>query len=266
MDDATRNRIVRQHLETERLFGVDAVPVGQAVPVVGHAAPAVEDEENAVHNTEDVGVVASVNTSRGGAATKLTILQDMDANEVRGCTNCELCHSRTNTVFGDGDPDADLMFVGEGPGRNEDEQGRPFVGRAGDLLSKMIVAMGLSREQVYIANIVKCRPPQNRTPTPHEVQACWDYLRRQIKTIQPKVIVSVGGPATSMLLDTKKGITSIRGTWHEYDPPGKDGGPIPVMPTFHPAYLLRSYTKENRAKVWSDLQQAMARLGLTEPA
>ncbi|MCC6681294.1 MAG: uracil-DNA glycosylase [Phycisphaeraceae bacterium] len=178
----------------------------------------------------------------------------MDEQEVRKCTRCDLCRSRTQTVFGEGDPDAALMFIGEGPGQTEDEQGRPFVGRAGELLNKMIVAMGLAREQVYIANVVKCRPPDNRTPVPEETAACWDYLRRQIEIIQPRVIVALGAPAAKMLLETKVGIMKLRGTWQSFN---MVQPPIPVMPTFHPAYLLRAYTQDNRAKVWSDLQQVM---------
>ncbi|MCE9590490.1 MAG: uracil-DNA glycosylase [Planctomycetes bacterium] len=182
----------------------------------------------------------------------------MNESEVKPCKKCTLCAGRINTVFGEGDADAKLMFIGEGPGQNEDETGRPFVGRAGELLDKMIVAMGLTREQVYIANVVKCRPPNNRAPLPDEVEACWDYLRRQIETINPRVIVTLGGPATKRVLQTDKGITSIRGIWAEckaFNPP------VPVMPTFHPAYLLRAYTMENRKKVWSDLQAAMKFIG-----
>lgn len=181
----------------------------------------------------------------------------MDKAEVRGCTKCPLCEKRTQTVFGEGDPDATIMFVGEGPGQTEDETGRPFVGRAGELLDKMIVAMGLKRESVYIANIVKCRPPENRAPTPIEAQTCWDYLRRQIEAVQPKVIVTLGGPATKKLAETDKGITSIRGTWHRCVT-SHERPPTPLMPTFHPAYLLRAYTPENRKKVWSDLQKVTA--------
>src|SRR5690606_28970493 len=126
---------------------------------------------------------------------------------VKPCEKCELCRGRLNTVFGEGDPDAPVMFIGEGPGQNEDEQGRPFVGRAGELLEKMIVAMGLSRDRVYIANTVKCRPPNNRAPTPIEVDACWDYLHRQIATIRPRAIVTLGGPAAKAVLKTNEGVT-----------------------------------------------------------
>ena len=193
-------------------------------------------------------------------ASKRQALTAMDEEEVRVCTKCALCQSRTNTVFGEGDPDAGLMFIGEGPGQNEDEQRRPFVGRAGDLLNKQIKAMGFEREQVFIANIVKCRPPNNRTPASDEVEACSDYLRRQIAVIQPKVIVTLGGPAAKMMLKTKEGITRIRGTWFSYGGLQPEGPAIPIMPTFHPAYLLRAYTTDNRQKVWSDLQQAMTLL------
>ncbi len=185
---------------------------------------------------------------------KLTVLQAMDADEVRGCVKCGLAAGRINTVFGEGDPNARIMFIGEGPGQNEDEQGRPFIGRAGDLLTKMIVAMGLTREDVFIANIVKCRPPENRAPTPDEITACWGYLRRQIATIMPAAIVTLGGPATKTLLDTKLGITGLRGQWHPFTGLQPDGPIIPVMPTFHPAYVLRNYTVETRGRVWSDLK------------
>jgi len=152
------------------------------------------------------------------------------------------------------------MFVGEGPGQTEDELGRPFVGRAGELLNKMIAAMQLRREQVYIANVVKCRPPENRPPTPAEAAACWGYLRRQIMTIAPTVIVTLGGPATKTLLNTQTGITMLRGTWQEFTGLRPEGPAIPLMPTFHPAFVLRNYTEDTRKKVWSDLKQAMGKL------
>lgn len=185
-------------------------------------------------------------------------LEALDRDEVRSCSKCELCRARTQTVFGEGDPDAMVMFIGEGPGENEDLQGRPFVGRAGELLNKQIVAMGYAREQVYIANVVKCRPPNNRTPTPVETGTCWDYLRRQIQIIQPRAIVTLGGPATKTLLNTTTGITALRGIWHAFEGLSPEGPVIPVMPTFHPAYLLRAYTEDNRRKVWSDLKQVLA--------
>jgi DNA polymerase len=173
--------------------------------------------------------------------------------ELGDCRRCKLCETRTNIVFGVGNPRAKLMFVGEGPGADEDAQGEPFVGRAGQKLNEMIRAIGLTREDVYIANVVKCRPPGNRDPQPDEVATCSPFLFRQIETIGPKVIVALGSPASKTLLGTKAGITSLRGRW------GSFRG-IPVMPTFHPAYLLRSYTVENRQKVFDDLKAARARI------
>ena len=169
------------------------------------------------------------------------------------CMRCRLHSGRTNLVFGVGDPHARLMFVGEGPGADEDARGEPFVGRAGQKLNEMIIAMGLQRSQVYIANVVKCRPPENRAPLDDEVATCSPFLFRQIEAIRPRVIVTLGSPAAQTLLATKVGITKLRGTWHSFRG-------IPVMPTFHPAYLLRAYTAENRRLVWSDLKAALERM------
>lgn len=174
-------------------------------------------------------------------------------DEIGDCRRCKLCEARTNIVFGVGNPHAKLMFVGEGPGADEDAQGEPFVGRAGQKLNEMIHAIGLERKDVYIANVVKCRPPGNRDPEPDEVATCSPFLFRQIEAIQPKAIVTLGSPATKTLLATKAGITSLRGRW------GSFRG-IPVMPTFHPAFLLRKYTVENRLAVFADLKAARARI------
>lgn len=160
----------------------------------------------------------------------------MDWTQLRAstaaCTACVLHQKRKQAVLGVGDVNAEWLFVGEGPGADEDEKGEPFVGQAGKLLDNMLAAIGLKRgENVYIANVVKCRPPQNRTPTPIETDACWPFLLKQVQTIQPKVIVTLGGPATKMIVGTQEGITRLRGTWqafHGVEPP------IPVMPTFHP--------------------------------
>ena len=169
------------------------------------------------------------------------------------CTRCKLHENRKNIVFGVGSARARLLFVGEGPGADEDIQGEPFVGRAGKKLDEMIVAIGLERKDVYIANVVKCRPPDNRAPEADEVATCSPFLFEQIAAIRPKVIVALGSPAAKLLLHTKVGITRLRGIWHSYSG-------IPVMPTFHPAYLLRAYTPENRRKVWEDLKAARARM------
>jgi DNA polymerase len=171
--------------------------------------------------------------------------------EIGDCRRCRLCEKRTNIVFGAGSPEARLMFVGEGPGHDEDLKGVPFVGRAGQLLTDIIGAMKLSREQVYIANVVKCRPPENRTPQPDEIEACRGFLERQIEIIAPSVIVCLGAVAVSALLGASGGITKIRGTFREFRG-------TPVMPTFHPAYLLRSPDKKR--EVWQDMQQVMRRL------
>ena len=169
------------------------------------------------------------------------------------CTRCRLSEGRTHIVFGDGNPQAALMFIGEGPGETEDQRGLPFVGRAGELLTQMIEkGLGIARSDVYICNIVKCRPPANRTPLSDEVIACLPFLDSQIDAVQPRVIVALGKPAASLLLGRDVAITKTRGTWHAYRG-------IPVMPTFHPAFVLRQYTAENRRLVWSDLKAALER-------
>lgn len=169
------------------------------------------------------------------------------------CTRCPLCEGRTRIVFGDGNPQAELLFVGEGPGEQEDLRGLPFVGRAGELLTAMIErGLGLARSDVYICNIVKCRPPGNRTPLATEVAACRPFLDAQIDAVGPRVIVALGKPATSLLLGRDVSITRVRGTWHDYRG-------TPVMPTFHPAFVLRQYTEQNRRLVWEDLKAALAR-------
>lgn len=177
------------------------------------------------------------------------------------CPHCTTATGHTQTVFGEGNPAARLVFVGEAPGETEDQLGRPFVGRAGQKLDEMIKAMGLSRSEVYIANILKSRPPDNRTPLPTEVERCAPYLAAQLRIIRPDAIVSLGGPATKFLLGVDTGITKLRGQWASWTPPGDaPSEPIPVMPTYHPAYLLRNYTPKTRGEVWSDLKQVMDRL------
>ncbi|HTP67281.1 MAG TPA: uracil-DNA glycosylase [Dongiaceae bacterium] len=172
------------------------------------------------------------------------------------CDRCKLHKARHTIVFGDGSPNARLVFIGEGPGAEEDAQGLPFVGRAGKLLTQMIEAMGLQRKDVYICNVVKCRPPENRTPEPDEVAACSPYLLRQVDAINPKVIVCLGATAAKALLNTTRGITSFRGEWLEWR--GRK-----LMATYHPAYLLRN--PPAKAEVWKDLQKVMAELGLQPP-
>lgn len=192
-----------------------------------------------------------------GREEKIAKLEELNRTQVVSCRKCVLCEKRTNTVFGEGDVMAQIMFVGEGPGADEDEQGRPFVGRAGQKLAEMIVAMGLAREKVYIGNIVKCRPPDNRVPAPDEMDACIPVLYKQIEIIRPKVIVSLGLTASRGLLRTKDTMSRMRGNWHLFKG-------IRTMPTFHPSYVLRNYTPETRKQVWSDLQLVMAEVGLAK--
>jgi DNA polymerase len=178
--------------------------------------------------------------------------------EIGDCTRCPLAYAgRRNIVFGDGDPGARLMFVGEGPGADEDTSGLPFVGKAGQLLNNMIGAMGLKREQVYIANIVKCRPPANRVPEPVEANTCTQFLLKQIDVVQPEVIVALGATAAMYLLGVKQSLLSLRGKWHSCR-----GAKLAV--TYHPAFLLRDPRQKGEA--WKDLQMVMAEMGLKAPA
>jgi DNA polymerase len=173
------------------------------------------------------------------------------------CVKCkELARCRHSVVFGVGNPRAELMFIGEAPGADEDEQGEPFVGRAGQLLTKIILAMGYRREDVYIANVLKCRPPENRPPLPDEVTNCLPYLLAQIDLIKPKAMVALGATAVRSLLDVQLGITKMRGHWYTF----RD---IPIMPTFHPAYLLRN--PPAKKEVWDDMKAVLEKLGRPVP-
>jgi uracil-DNA glycosylase, family 4 len=172
------------------------------------------------------------------------------------CTRCRLHEARKKIVFGSGNENARLVFVGEGPGADEDEQGVPFVGRAGQLLTQMIEGtakregLSLERKDVYICNVVKCRPPENRTPQPDEMEICGEFLFRQISVIQPKAICALGSTAAKAILGTKEGVTKLRGKWHKW----RD---IPVMVTFHPSYLLRPYNQEAKKEAWEDLKKVL---------
>jgi len=182
-----------------------------------------------------------------GGKTKL--LAAIEA-ELRACRLCALAETRKNVVFGAGNPDADIVFIGEAPGADEDRQGLPFVGRAGKLLTKMIAYMGLTREDVYIANILKCRPPGNRDPLPSEVACCIEYLYRQLDVIAPKVIVALGRVAAHTLLETTAALKALRGKVHDYRG-------ISLVVTYHPAYLLRNFTETEKNKAKMDLDLAL---------
>ncbi|MEO1584090.1 MAG: uracil-DNA glycosylase [Planctomycetota bacterium] len=237
-DDA--RRLVRQHAETAAMLGADVVPV--SARFAAHAG------------------MPSMDTAAESGGDKRAQLSELRARYESDAPHAPFIDSFTNIVFDDGDPDAQLMFVGEAPGADEDQQGVPFVGRAGQLLNKMIAAMGLSRETVYIANVLKVRPPNNATPTPDEIAASRPYLMQQIGIVRPGAIVALGLPATKCLLGATGSMASLRARFH--DLPLDDGTIIPVMPTYHPAFLLRSYTAENRGKVWADLQLVIDRLGI----
>lgn len=237
---SNKQAVARQMLESSSLIGVDFVPVALDAPV----------------RDGDPGAAAAV-TGPDGATDKAARLRALAEEHDRECPHCTTAEGHTRTVFGEGDPDAKVMFVGEAPGAEEDRTGRPFVGRAGEKLNDMIRAMGLQREDVFIANILKSRPPNNRTPLQNEVVACAPYLARQIRIIEPVLLVALGGPSSKFLLGTDVGITRLRGQWGEYV---SEDLVVPVMPTFHPAYLLRNYTRETRERMWSDLQAVLKRI------
>lgn len=248
-------RIVSQAADTARLLGVDFLPVASA-PASPASAP-VESAAPASPESDDRLSPADRAVRIPDLAPVPDVTQALDelrARYERESVVAQRLEGWTNIVFGDGDPHADLVFVGEAPGANEDEQGIPFVGRAGQKLNDMISAMGLSRETVYICNVLKVRPPGNRTPTSDESALDGVFLDEQLAILRPKVIVTLGKPAAAYILGTNEAMGRLRGNWHDYRG-------VPVMPTFHPAYLLRAYTKENRERVWSDLQQVMEKLG-----
>jgi uracil-DNA glycosylase family 4 len=273
-DRLTIERIVAQHAESARLMGVDFVPVyrcaaGAAAapapessdpPVLEVVVPARSEPPRAIPAAAPAGLGISRGSREPGEVQRA--LDALRARYEQDAPHREFVTAHTNIVFGEGDPCARLMFIGEAPGAEEDKTGRPFVGRAGQLLEKMINAMGLKREQVYIANVLKTRPPDNATPTSEEIRLCAPYLYQQIALIEPEVIVTLGLPASRALLNSVESMSRLRGRWAGFHAPAPCGREIPVMPTYHPAFLLRSYTPENRGKVWSDLRLVMDRLGM----
>lgn len=244
----TISKVVKQQLLTDQRFGISSIPI---------PPPARPNRQTNIGNLK---TRTSIDTSE-----KTKRLRILDETQVKGCRKCTLCETRTQTVFGQGNPNARLVFVGEAPGYAEDKQGLAFVGKAGQLLTKMIAAMGLSREDVYICNVLKCRPPENRDPSADEILSCSPYLREQISIIQPDVLITLGAPATKTLLSTSQSIGKLRGRFHEYylSSVSSEGSAIPLMPTYHPAYLLRS--PHDKKKSWDDLQKVMQHLGLPYP-
>jgi uracil-DNA glycosylase len=229
---------LRRHLERRQRVGIRTLAKGTPLEV----KPALAGKDNLLGGTVDDLF------AENSAALQTQSLEELRA-AIGDCRRCKLCSGRTNLVFGVGNPHAALMFVGEGPGRDEDLQGEPFVGRAGQLLTDIITkGMGLKREDVYIANVVKCRPPENRNPEPDEVAACEPFLKKQIDLIRPKIIVGLGKFAVQTLLQSKAPITKLRGNWHSYHG-------IKLMPTFHPAYLLRN--PADKKLVWEDIKKVI---------
>ncbi|HET9956995.1 MAG TPA: uracil-DNA glycosylase [Polyangiaceae bacterium] len=227
-------------------------PVANAAPVPSASPPVTAAPAPSATRSEplpNAGVAAPVLDPQ----RRLVVLAD----EARHCTRCALHSTRTQAVFARGTGESGLCFVGEGPGADEDAQGFPFVGAAGQLLDRMITAMGLGRDDVYVCNIVKCRPPNNRKPEPEEMAACMPFLKEQLELVAPKVIVALGATAVQGLLGTTEGITRLRGKWKLYK------GEIPVMPAFHPAYLLRTPTAKR--EVWEDLQAVVRQMGRSLP-
>lgn len=294
MSTGLARRLVRQQAVTGVLLGVDMLPVGRAVAgkglVQASGGGRVARENAATAREADVGGPSEVRVSHrarglgssGGEGAGLQWVNDplrrarhealeaIRARYIADAPHEAFGYAFTNIVFGEGDPAARLMLIGEAPGAEEDRTGRPFVGRAGQLLEKMLVAMGLSREGVYIANVLKVRPPNNATPTTEEREACKAYLFEQVAAVRPEVIVTLGLPASQTILATDLPMGKMRGNWSNfsYRPSmsALEAISVAVMPTYHPAYLLRSYTPENRKAVWSDLQRVMERLGLTAPS
>ena len=240
----------------------DAPPLDLAAPLAAQLPPIQEKEVQgepviAVRKATTPPPIAAAMQTYANIAGKGAPALEQIREEIGDCRRCKLSKTRNKIVFGDGDPNARLFFVGEGPGADEDAQGLPFVGRGGQLLNNMINAMGLKREQVYIANIVKCRAPSNRVPEPDEAHTCMPFLEQQIAAVQPEVIVALGSTAATYLLGVKSALGALRGKIH-----ASRGAKLIV--TYHPAFLLRDPRQKKEA--WADLKMAMAELGLRAPA
>lgn len=238
-------KVVRQHAEMDMFF-------------TGGFGLKSESDQNAQEDTELPETTKATSAQAAKGLKEIT-------GDVNMCCRCSLSSSRTNAVPGEGSPSARIVFVGEAPGADEDARGRPFVGKAGKLLDKIINAMGLKRGDVFICNILKCRPPDNRDPRPDEIVKCQPFLHKQLEAIGPEIIVALGAHAAQTLLETDKTIGKLRGMFHEYYT-SQDSSPIKLMATYHPAYLLRSYSPENRKKVWDDMKKVLTELGMEIPS
>ena len=271
-------------VECDSLLGLDDVllsagPLGAPSPTAERGIVVEPVGRSLVEPKESLGPTPAAGVAQAAPAqmidrivpvapgTKAERLAELERRHAAECPHCTTATAHTRLVFGDGDPDAELAFVGEAPGETEDRLGRPFVGRAGEKLDEMIAAMGLRRSEVYVANVLKSRPPGNRTPLAPEVERCGPYLLAQLAIIRPKAVVTLGGPASKLLLASELGITRLRGILHSVTLGSAGGAPfeVPVMPTFHPAFLLRNYTPETRRQVWEDLKQVLGVLGREVP-
>lgn len=251
---------LKMYLEFQKSMGVKTVFTqnSQAINDVPVKSKKKEPRTEAMtknNNTAEEEIITIDGPAELFDGSKTMTLEEI-REEIGDCTRCKLHEGRTNLVFGDGNPKAKLVFVGEGPGRDEDMQGKPFVGRSGKLLTKIIEAMGLKREDVYICNVVKCRPPDNRTPEPDEMSTCEQFLFKQINSIKPDVIVCLGATAAKSILRTKASLGSLRGKFHMYSG-------TKLMVTYHPAALLRNPNFKKPA--WEDMQVVMKELGLPLP-
>lgn len=250
---------VRGQLESEQLLGGRWLPIG-TINI---------KQKPSQSETSTAGNMAAKKTIKVSKQDKALIEEKSRqlaqlAQEIAKCTQCSLHETRIKVVPGEGNPNARIVFVGEAPGQSEDQQGRPFVGRAGKLLDNIIQAMGFDRRDVFICNILKCRPPKNRDPQADEIQACIGFLYRQLEIIAPEIIIALGAHAAKTLLDTNTPIGQLRGKVHEYSP-GPQAQPIKLVATYHPAYLLRNYTPDARLKVWQDMKIVLSELGLPIP-
>jgi len=273
VDDATLNRVVRQHAQTAQLLGVDFVPAytGRSRNVSQRPSPPSTTPAEVTINVKPsvieppkAACSSSAMIPRGNLAAREQAMSALRAKYEADAPHQHFITAHTRLVWGEGSLAARLVFVGEAPGEEEDRQGRPFVGRSGQLLEKMILGMGLKREDVYICNVLKTRPPNNATPSTREIELCEPYLREQVAILAPDAIVTLGLPASRALLHTDESMTRMRGRWRTYAL--AEGHTVPLMPTFHPAYVLRNYTVETRTQVWNDLCQVMERLGLAPRA
>jgi DNA polymerase len=273
IDNAALRRQLESHLQSLRNAGIEWLPQG---PPLTLSAPPRPSREVAPSPAPPVAAKPSTVPAEAtqpalpgfhepaAAVAELTLEQRRTAlaqlaEEVRMCTRCpELCSTRRQTVFADGQPGVELCFIGEAPGEDEDRQGLPFVGAAGQLLNRIIAACGLKREDVYIMNVVKCHPPRNRTPLPNEAANCRSFFDRQLDLVQPKYICALGGCAASNILNTTLSIGKLRGRFHDYRG-------IPVLVTYHPAFLLPHRSPAKKREVWEDMQFLMKRMGRTIP-